>query len=264
MQPVNLFFSLMIISNFFLSAQTTRDIMLCYGEFNPMDVKGYDYVIIEPNFFDEKDISMLRADNKLVLAYISLGEVNENSPFFAELMHHTLGENKIWKSRILDLESIETFEKLDSLITHYRTMGFDGIFMDNIDNYTIWGPTPDKQNSLLNFLKHLRKKDPEIHLMQNGGIQLIEKTSSLINSLAVESVATDYDLNNREYHMRNKEGFTERFSMLLDIKKHYNLSILLIEYADSGEMKDQILKRYKKLDWPIFIGNIELNSFPNF
>lgn len=243
--------------------QPAKKVMVCYAEFYPDQVKGYDFLIVEPAFFDAEDMANLKKNNKLVLAYISLGEVDKGTISYSLLEPFTLGDNKIWNSKIIDIRNKETADRLNHQIETYLRMGFDGFFMDNIDNYTHWGPTPERASDLISFLKSLRKKYPSIHLMQNAGLELINRTFPLINSLAIESIATDYDFKKKKYRLRDRKGFNKRKTALLEIEKQYSLPIVTIEYSDSSSLHRRVYRRLRRTDWSIFIGNIELNRISN-
>lgn len=244
-------------------AQDNKKVMVCYSDFYPNKVKNYDFLIVEPTYFNSADVHTLKTNNKIVLAYLSLGEVNKNSEMDKALKAFTIGENKIWNSRILDLGNKETTQYLSKLVDSYLELGFDGIFMDNIDNYTQWGPTPNRLVDLLLFLTKTRQKYPSIYLMQNAGLEILDQTASLINSLAIESVATDYNFKTKKYRLREAKDFNLKKSELQEVMKQYQLPLIVIEYADTPQLKQQVEKRLKGQDWSIFTGKIELNSIAN-
>src|SRR5690625_5145688 len=193
MPLIKLFLPVLLFCFMYADGQSHKKIMVCYADFYPDQVKEYDYVIVEPSFFNAEDVAEFKKNNKLILAYISLGEVDKGTASYPILEPFSLGDNKIWNSNIIDIRNQETAEHLNAQIEKFMDAGFDGIFMDNIDNYNSWGPTPDRSDDLIGFLKDLRAKHPSIHLMQNAGLELIHLTSPLINSLATESITTDYD-----------------------------------------------------------------------
>ncbi|HEA31153.1 MAG TPA: hypothetical protein ENH91_14365, partial [Leeuwenhoekiella sp.] len=141
---------------------------------------------------------------------------------------------------------------------------FDGMFLDNIDNYTIYGPTPSRKEALVKFLAKTKQKFPDAYLMQNAGVLILEDTQPYINSLAIESVATAYDFEKCKYKLRKESQF---LSILHDLEKahyDYELPIILIEYANTKKLYHEIVDRIASTGWPFFIGAIELQSIPQF
>ncbi|SHF54614.1 Endo alpha-1,4 polygalactosaminidase, GH114 family (was erroneously annotated as Cys-tRNA synthetase) [Salegentibacter echinorum] len=244
------------------SLNSTSKILFTYGDFYPEKISGYDIIVLEGAHFDSGDISTLKLNNETVLGYISMGEVNEAVAHFAELKDKTLGKNHLWNSHILDLEDTKTRAALMSIIAHNVEKGLDGMFLDNIDNYTKYGPTPNKTRFLVSFLQEVKLKYPEIVLMQNAGISVLNDTAPYIDHIAKESIATNYNFARNKYQLRKEEVFQELLRELQDAQKEYHIPIILIEYADSKKMKKKIKTRIEGLNWPVFIGKIDLQTIP--
>ncbi len=245
--------------------QKSEEVLFCYGDLFPEKVTGYDYLIVEPAYFTAMDVRAFKENNKKVLAYISLGEVDKGSWYYPKLVDHTIGENKIWDSNILDLENPKTTEVLFELIEMYMTeRGYDGLFLDNIDNFSIYGPTPHQKPALTAFLKRVKTAFPDIFMMQNAGVEIIADTREYVDVLGVESVATDFDFTRRKYRLRDEKTYTNRVNELSGIEAEHDVQIILIEYADTKMLHSQIVDRIKDLGWSYFIGRIELQKIPHY
>lgn len=250
-----------------LSAQaiTHQKVLFNYADVYPDEVSGYDYVILESAHFSTADIAKIKENNDVVLAYISLGEVNEAAAHYPDIKEHTFGENKLWNSYFIDIQNKQTSSiLLDIFEMNINDKGFDGMFLDNIDNYTIYGPTPSRKEALIEFLATAKGKFPDAHLMQNAGLLILNETCPYINSVAIESVATAYDFEKSEYKLRAEEEFLPIMEQLENANTHYNLPIILIEYADTTALFNEIMARISFTGWPIFIGGIELQNIPQF
>lgn len=247
-----------------INGQENMDkILICYGDFYPEKVKNYEYVIIEPSIFSKADVALLKAQNKHVLAYISLGEVNESATHFKALAPESLGKNEIWNSHIIDLSAPVTQKVVLALIdTHIVQKGFDGLFLDNIDNYTKFGPTPEKKKDLLRFLETITTRHKDIIVMQNAGLLIVEDTKPFIDVIAVESVITNYSFEKESYRLRDRKASKLMVKELEHIKEKHNIPVILIEYADSKKLKNKILDIIRCIDYPYFIGKIELQKLP--
>ncbi|WP_162984865.1 endo alpha-1,4 polygalactosaminidase [Mesonia aquimarina] len=256
----------MLFFSFKLFAQQPKQpVLFCYGDFYPEQVKGYTYVIIEGTHFSKADVKTLKENNKYVLGYISLGEVNEAAIHYEKLEGKTLGENKLWNSHILNLRDEITQETLlDLFWLNKQEKGLDGMFLDNIDNYTKYGPTPENKFELVIFLQKVKQKFPDIFLMQNAGLLIAEDTHNYIDAIAIESVASNYNFDKNKYRLRAKKEFKEQLDELETIHTNYQLPIIFIEYAGTKKMKKSILKRIKQKNWPYFIGQIDLQNLPTF
>lgn len=239
-------------------------VLVCYGRLNPEDIKGYDYVILEAQFYNVYEIRKIKSQNEKVLAYISIGEVNEHAPHFRELKDYTSGKNEIWNSYYLDLKSEKTVSTLLRIIDQTFQKGYDGFFLDNVDNYTTWGAQPKQKDDLIQFLKTLSEKYPDKVWIQNAGVELVDQTAPYVDALVVESVATNYTFDDKTYKLRPESDYKAYASKLTDISKKHNLPVILIEYADSEKLYKQVLHRIKPLGFDYFIGSIELQTIPTF
>ncbi|MBZ9631862.1 endo alpha-1,4 polygalactosaminidase [Salegentibacter sp. LM13S] len=240
-----------------------KQVLFTYGDFYPAEVSGYEILVIESAHFDSEDIAVLKQNNNTVLAYISLGEVNEAAAHFPVLKDFTFGKNEIWNSHILDIENEETREALMAIFDYNMKKGLDGMFLDNIDNYTEFGPTPEKKEALIDFLKVLNIVYPNIYLMQNAGVSIIKDTHPYIESVAKESIATDFNFLYSKYQLRDEEVFKQLLEELNEVYKKYEVPVVLIEYAETPELKKAIKQRLEQTNWPYFIGKIDLQDIPD-
>nr|WP_169933259.1 endo alpha-1,4 polygalactosaminidase [Nonlabens sp. Ci31] len=257
--------TLLSAANLSHSQKQQGKILFCYGDFYPQDIKGYDYVIVEPTFFNTEDVQTLKSQNKHVLAYISLGEVNEAASHYDEVKNETIGVNKQWNSHTLDISAPATINALKNQIEdHLAVKKFDGLFLDNIDNYTEFGSTPQLKDSLVGFLKGVKSRFRESVIMQNAGLFIIEDLRPLIDLIAVESVATNYNFEKDTYQLRDKKDYKERLDRIKEIQKLHKIPIILIEYADTEKLKKKIKSRLKASQFDLFIGQIDLQKTPRF
>lgn len=252
------------ISDAFGNNVAKKSVLVCYGRLEPESIKGYDYLIIESQHYDIYEVRRLKLQNEKVFAYVSLGEINENSPYFPLFKDEVSKKNEIWNSYYLNLESPKTVESLKRIIRDILAMGYDGMFLDNIDNYGSYGPQSMQKEALIEFLKELKDEFPDRSFIQNAGIDLLDQTSPYVLAVVVESVATDYDFDSKLYRLRDKQQFEERLKNLDSVRKKSKLPFILIEYADSKSLCEAIMKRLKSSGFDLFIGNISLQAIPEF
>lgn len=244
---------------------TGKRVLVNYGDFDPELVKGYDYVIIESAHFSSEDIKLLKANNQNVLAYVSFGEVNEAASHYNNISEYTLSKNEVWNSYVLDLSNQQTRETIFDIVKrNLETKDFDGLFLDNINNYTSFGPTPENLSALVSFLMEIKDRYPEAHLMQNAGLEVLPATEEFVNSIAVESIATDYNFETSAYKLRDSKDFNARIDNLKEVGEQFGLPVIIIEYADTQELAKAVLKRMKGYNANLFIGKIYLQNLPEY
>ncbi|WP_420385702.1 endo alpha-1,4 polygalactosaminidase [Roseivirga sp.] len=239
-------------------------VLVCYGDLNPDKIQQYKYVILESEHFNPFDVKLIRENNQQVLGYLSVGEVSQSRDYFDQIKDKTLGKNPLWDSYYLDLDDPKTRNLLMGLVDKIVKKGFTGLFLDTVDAYGPWGAHAEKTASYVSFLSEIKAKYPGLHLMQNAGLQIVPRAKDFINSIAIESVVTDYNFDKGDYRMRRTSESIERINDLTVVHNQFALPIILIEYADSQSMFNKVKSQAARLKWDYFIGNIELDRLPEY
>ncbi|HLA56116.1 MAG TPA: endo alpha-1,4 polygalactosaminidase [Flavobacterium sp.] len=253
-----------LVPNAYAATVNKSTVLVCYGRLDPASIKGYSLVILESENYNAFEIKQIKSQNEKVLAYISLGEVNKNAVHYKLLKDNTLGKNTIWDSYYLNLKAGKTTEILMQIIGETLQQGYDGFFLDNIDNYTSFGPQPDQKTELVNLLKTIYTAYPDYTFVQNAGLDLISETAPYIDAVVIESIASNYTFNDKKYKLRDEADYQNYVAKLKAINTNYNLPVILIEYADTVKLRDDIEKRINNLGYEYFIGQINLQAVPKF
>ncbi len=265
MRPINLIYFLL---PFLAGAQKENHVQMdkglfvCYGKTNPELVKGYDLVILEAAHYNAKEVSIFKEKNHKVVAYISLTEVNEAALFYEDIKPYTLGKNGIWNSWFIDVSSKPAQQIILKNIDLLKQKGFDGLFLDNIDNVSNWGMLKSYKKHLVNFIKQIKSK--ELFLVQNSGLFLGKELNKITDAVLVESVITNYNFRNQQYVFRDKDGKNQLYKTIKKVKHQTKKPIYILEYADSIIMKNKVSKELSKHGFPFFITQINLQSLPQF
>jgi hypothetical protein len=255
---------LILVFNSFQDDMKKSTVLFCYGRTKPELIKGYKYVIVESKHFSTKDVQVLKSQNDKVFAYISLGEINANSSHFKDLEKYVVGKNEIWNSHYIDLKSKKANEILIEMVDEIFAFGYDGLFLDNIDNFTIHGPQKEQTEKVIQLIKTIKEKYPKKAYIQNAGLDLVEETSRYVDVIAIESIATDYNFKDKKYNLREKTIFDENMNRLKTISSTYSIPFILVEYADSKELVEQVKERIDPTGFDFFIGTIDLQTVPKF
>lgn len=240
-------------------------VLVCYGRLDPEAIRGYHYVILEAAHYNKAEIAAIRKNNDYVLAYVSLGEVNEHAAHYPIFKENTLGKNKLWNSHYLDLSKDSTSAMLLEMMAAGFEKGFDGFFLDNFDNFSQFGPQKEQKPQLIALMDSIRKQWPNKQFIQNAGLEMLPETAALVNAVIVESVATDYSFEHKICRLRKPDSAFEAYaSKLKAIKETYQLPVIVIEYAESQTLKKQVESRLQSFGLDYFIANIDLQTLPKF
>lgn len=266
MQPIKKIASILAFFSFTAincqESAAQASLLVCYGDINPDRIQGYKYVVLESEQFNSFDINLIKENNDLVLGYISLGEVSSSRYYFDQIREKTTGKNPIWDSYYLDLEDSTTQEAILGLVEKISKKGFNGLFLDTVDVFGPWGPQASQVGAYIKFIALIKEKYPELHLMQNSGLAIVPRAKDFISSIAIESIATNYNFDKGAYQMRKASEFREKVEELKTVNTQYGLPILLIEYANTNSMIRKVKKQISDLNWDYFIGEIGLEDLP--
>jgi len=239
-------------------------LFVCYGKIEPSLVKGYELVILESEHYNKSDVEIFKKYNKKVIAYISITEVNENAKIYKEVQKFTVGKNTDWNSHYLDLGNYETKIALYSFASKMFRKGFDGLFLDNLDNVSKWGNLKNQKSELIALIKELRKRHSNMFLMQNAGLFLANEIKDDTDAILVESVFSNYNLKKNKPELRNKNQRKQILNQINKALKVKDKPIFLLEYTNISSMKIRLEKELIKRKLPYFIANIDLQSSPKF
>lgn len=254
--------SVFMLSFLFTSFCTKPKVLVCYGKFEIDKVSGYDLVVLESKFFTFYEIQELKKTNKKVVAYISLGEVNESSPDYHFLKENTIGKNFDWNSHYLDLKIESTKVFLEKKIENILFMGFDGLFLDNIDNFCSFGIQKSQFSEVVSLIESIKTKYPNCYLVQNAGLELVNRTHRFIDYILIESVITNFEFKDRIYKLREEQAAKEYLEEIDSIHSVYSIPIVLLEYCDNKKLKKTIKSKAKKTKYAYYISDISLQKLP--
>ena len=170
-----------------------------YGVGEAAALAEYDLAIIQPNTLNETELNDLQKSGTQVVAYLSIGEVEPNRPWFSDgrvPQDWLVGYNEAWDSYHVDVRQEGWQDLLVEIAGDYLDMGFDGIFMDTVDTALLY---PDTEYATLNLIRNLRRSYPETILIQNRGLPIIHNSHEYVDALMLESISTRYDFEEERY-----------------------------------------------------------------
>lgn len=142
-----------------------------------------------------------------LLGYLSLGEVEQYRPHYADVRAEgiLLQENANWPgSFMVDLRDQRwTKRVLEELIPQILFKGFDGIFVDTMDNpFYLESLDPQANKGMgdaaVDLIRAIRRHFPDMPLMLNRGYPILDALPDQIHMIMAESLYTDYDFKKKK------------------------------------------------------------------
>ncbi|MDH5393524.1 MAG: endo alpha-1,4 polygalactosaminidase [Gammaproteobacteria bacterium] len=177
---------------------------------------------------------------KTVLAYLSLGEVEKNRHWFAAVKAEglLLMENRNWPgSFYLDVRDNRWQSRvIEELIPGLLQRGFDGIFLDTLDNPAELERKDAKKyrgmtDAAARLVLTIRRHYPEIKIMMNRGYEILPRVGAAIDMQLGESVFSTYHFKTGRYGFVDTQDYQLQLKWLQNAAKKFpRLDIYTLDY----------------------------------
>ena len=125
------------------------------------------FVAIEPEDYTMAEVKALKKAGGQVLAYLSVGSVSDERPYYKTLKPYQLKRLEDWPhERYIDLRRAAVREWCQKQAKMYRGAGYDGWWLDNIDVYEEYKSTT-MFNAIVATLRAIKAVGG--YVMINGG-----------------------------------------------------------------------------------------------
>ncbi len=212
-----------------------------YGARIPVDdLRAFDWVVLEPQHAlaqDARIVSTLGPDT-LALAYVSVGEVTPERPYYADMPKSWLPtSNAAWGSRVVDQTAAgwPVFLR-ERLIKPLWDAGFRAFFLDTLDSYQLLAKTPaarqQQAQALAETLRGLVAAFPGIRLLLNRGFELVDATlAPSILAVSAESLYRGWNQGESRFvavSPADRDWLLARFG---DMRNTFKLPCIAIDYC---------------------------------
>lgn len=234
-----------------------------YGVFLNVDdsvldqLGAYETVVIDAQYFKEKDIEMLHENGTIVYTYLNIGSIETFREYYKTYADLAIGDYENWEEeKWVNVADKDWQEFMDTLAGKLKKKGVDGFFVDNCDVYD-YAHKKDIFDGLTVILKKIRAMGKPV--VVNGGDIYVTAYQSRYGSAAdimtgvnQESVWSRIDFTTKTFHTQKK---TEReyFCQYLQACKADGMDVYLLEYTTDHKLIRRIKKycRKKKYDYYI-------------
>lgn len=237
------------------------------------DLYDVDMLVLEAE--QGHDVRSLVAQGQTVLAYISLGEVEQYRDYYQTVKNSgaVLHENKNWPgSFYVDIRNPEWARVLiEEAIPELLRMGYSGLMFDTLDNAIFLaqqdggkdGQYAGMDTAAVRLVKAIRHHYPDIHIMVNRGVEILPQIAADINSVLAESTYTMYDFDTKK-PVKLKAPDRRYYTEALAKAKQANpsLKIYSLDYWNPDDKKGvaEIYKAQQKQGYIPYVSTVELDE----
>ncbi|NGX57494.1 MAG: hypothetical protein K940chlam3_00386 [Chlamydiae bacterium] len=227
--------------------------LVYYNDKAPIEAfDPYSLIVLDSDF--HPSIKALKENGKILLGYINLGEVAKEREWYESVKKDgiLLQENENWPgSYLVDVRSPKWIKRvIEELIPQLLHKGFDGIFMDTLDNPGfLEAENLQKYRGMVqgaaNLVKAIRLHYPNIPIMMNRGYEVLPLVANDIDIIVAEDAVTTYDFKNKKYLWQPKEQVERQVKILDEAKKvNPNLKLFALDYW-YPDQPEEIIKIYQ-------------------
>ena len=154
-----------------VAAQTTA---FYYGRHVPRELAAaYDQLVVQPDSVPNP--AVLAAEGTTPVAYLSVGEVAENSRFRKDVSDSwILAKNNNWSSLVMDVRNSGwQAYLLDRQMQALWSQGYRAFFLDTLDSYQLGVTSPEDrakmQQALAQLVRQMVARYPQVRLLIESG-----------------------------------------------------------------------------------------------
>ncbi|MBI4563299.1 MAG: endo alpha-1,4 polygalactosaminidase [Planctomycetes bacterium] len=193
--------------------QSIREWACAYGaDASPALLDGFDLLIVDPD--GPPDLSTYRG---IVLAYLSVGEVNESRDYFDRVPKGDEDPNWPGGYRIDLSGGVWQRLVLEEILP--RLASYDGVFLDTVDAAFITG----QEREMVHLIRAVREALRDRILVVNNPERLVDQID--VDAVMAEGVFTRYEFALKAYRLNDPDVAARR---ALRYRKHI---VLNLEYA---------------------------------
>ena len=211
---------------------------------------AFQYIVM-PRNVNLKDRKVFFKDQAQPIAYVSVGEVSRNDLAFRKIKRSwIIGKNRAWNSLILDIRNMAYRAFLiNEVVTPAIDAGFNGIFLDTLDSYSLglnkkdWASSREAEVGLI---EEIRRRFPHIEIFINRGFEIVDKVHGLVDAVVVESLFRNFDPKTGRYRAVSKRERGILIPILNRIRNRYHLPIVVVDYLPPKK-RDEMRETARKI-----------------
>ncbi len=253
---------LIFASHPLMEAQRKVSCVLVYYHSKPIPpeiLKTHDWIIVDP---DNPYVKPKSGRAKLI-AYISVGEIEDYRSYFDEIKKYAIGYNPVWEAYVADVRNPEYRRFLiERVAKSIVEKGFDGFLLDTLDSYKLVAKEGEEKSfvdALADFVITLKKKYPDKLIVINRGFEIFDYVQQYIDGFLFEGLfrKLDEDLN---YVSVSEEERSYYLSKLRYINE--KVPVIIVDYVDPRDRGEaiKVMKAILELGFIPYIAEKELSE----
>ena len=213
--------------------------------------ENYKYISIELDEYQDSTIKELDTKGIYTFAYLNVGSLENYRDYYDQFKHLSIGVYEDWEDEVWINVSDSSWQNfvVNNLAKSFKQRGAYGVYMDNVDVYTIAKEKHLNYESFALGLKNIIKGVSNLGLkvMINGGSEFLDdmndNNDNIFNSVwgyhqeEVFSLIEDYDKN---IFGKQDEEDSSYYKEVASFMKKKGKEIFFLEYTKDNNLISQI------------------------
>lgn len=197
-------------------------------------LRAYGLVVVDGEEVTPAIVARLHAANVIVLAYLSVGTIEQPRSWYAKASPFKLDLWQDWGEWYADV-SAGGFRNLiaNDVAPSMLAKGVDGLFLDNTDMVLTHPAQAEGMVALVSSLRTLVKARGGVLFAQNGD-EWVDRISSLLDGWNREDVSTVYDFD-RERYLKASASDTQAALATMARLRSQGLSVTATDYTAAAD-----------------------------
>ena len=204
---------------------------------DPKNFSLYDVAILDR--LSEADLAPVQAQGKSIYAYISIGEVAADAPYYPEVTNRNiaiLGTNSDWNSFYVDMADPAWADYvIHSLAADVVAKGYDGFFLDTVDVVELLADQDPVRAELyrqgaIRIITGLKAAYPGKKIITNRGFSIFPEIRPSLDGFLVEELFQRDD-----YSTRSPEDVQDLIDALAPVKMA-GVPIYVVDYVSPDNL----------------------------
>lgn len=252
-----------------IRGRQVRNWVVYYGDRNLSDQLGrFDLAVVNPGFpLPPRSLQK----GTIYLGYISVGEVTCGTALWDRIKDKEwiIAKNPNWDSYMVDVRSEEWRNLiLTETVPELLDRGFDGVFLDTVDSVIYVQDHIDphrykgSKTALMELIKEIRSTYPNLIILPNRGIPLLNEMAPYIDGIVVEGAYSTYDFKESRYIKVPKAERKNILKLVQQASSRYHLPVFTIDYTAPYDMKliREAIKFSRKYKFIPYISTLNLDN----
>ena len=249
-------------------AEPERFVVYYGKDAEPADFAPYSRAVLDSDH--HPPLAPLKARGIEVFGYLSLGEADQARDYFPAVAaaNLLLGANPDWPgARYVDLRKPAWGAQiLDHLIPALLDEGFDGLFLDTLDDAAFLEHADPVRNhgmvaAAAALVRSIRARYPAVPLMLNRAYDVGALVATELDSILAESLLTTHDFKTRRYMMRNKNDLAWGMGKLAELRRlNPQLRLYTLDYWEPTDRAGiaKLYEQERKAGFIPYVATIDL------